>query len=146
MSFKANNGFTLNDIIIAIFIFIIFSAIIASISYNIYINSNYVKRNSQATNYIVEVFEYAKSLSFEEVTVKSLFDYIDGKKDEKIEAKKEKYMEESKKSEKPYTMFINIDETFKKEKAEFIKKIDVTVMYKLGTKTKTVSMSTLINK
>ena len=46
-----------------------------------------------------------------------------------------------------YTMFISMDEaSIAEEQRNYIKKIDITVMYKLGTKIKTVSMSTLINK
>lgn len=162
MNYKSNKGFTLNDIIVAIFIFIIFSGIIISISYNIYLNSSYVKRNSQATNYIVEVFEYAKTISIDENTidentidenlVANLVDYINKKNidnpKEKIFAKKEIYSEQSlPESNYSYTMFINLNqENLKEEQRTFLKQIDITVMYKLGTKTKTVSMSTLINR
>ena len=67
MTLKSNKGFALADTIIAIFVLVIFSTLVISISYNIYISSNFVKRNGQATNYIVEVFEYAKTLNFDDV-------------------------------------------------------------------------------
>ncbi len=145
MSWKSNKGFALADTIIAIFVLVIFSTLIISISYNIYIVSNFVKRNGQATSYIVEVFEYAKTLNFDDVNTANLVTYINGK-GEKIQAIEGIYSEDSNKLDS-YTMFISMDEaSIAEEKRSYIKKIDITVMYKLGTKTKTVSMSTLINK
>lgn len=142
MTLKSNKGFALADTIIAIFVLVIFSTLVISISYNIYISSNFVKRNGQATNYIVEVFEYAKTLNFDDVNATNLVTYI--KKREKIQA----YSETADKLDSySYTMFISMDEdSIAEEQRSYIKKIDITVMYKLGTKTKTVSMSTLINK
>lgn len=145
MNLKSNKGASLADVIIAVFVLVIFSTLVISISYNIYINSNFVKRNGQATSYIVDVFEYAKTLNFDTFTENDLVTHINAK-GEDITAKAEKYSETSIKSNSPYTMFIWIDEEALEGKEEFIKKIDITVMYKLGTKTKTVSMSTLINK
>lgn len=140
MTLKSNKGFALADTIIAIFVLVIFSTLVISISYNIYISSNFVKRNGQATNYIVEVFEYAKTLNFDDVNATKLVTYINTKGEE-IQA----YSETADKLDS-YTMFISMDDSIAEEQRSYIKKIDITVMYKLGTKTKTVSMSTLINK
>ncbi|MGN1310954.1 MAG: hypothetical protein ACI4VP_04570 [Clostridia bacterium] len=147
MTLKSNKGFALADTIIAIFVLVIFSTLVISISYNIYISSNFVKRNGQATNYIVEVFEYAKTLNFDDVNATNLVTYINTK-GEKIQAIEGIYSETADKLDSySYTMFISMDEaSIAEEQRSYIKKIDITVMYKLGTKTKTVSMSTLINK
>lgn len=145
MTLKSNKGFALADTIIAIFVLVIFSTLVISISYNIYITSNFVKRNGQATNYIVEVFEYAKTLNFDDVSVTNLVTYINAK-GEKIQAIEGIYSGTADKLDS-YTMFISMDEaSIAEEQRNYIKKIDITVMYKLGTKIKTVSMSTLINK
>ena len=145
MTLKSNKGFALADTIIAIFVLVIFSTLVISISYNIYISSNFVKRNGQATNYIVEVFEYAKTLNVDDVNATNLVTYINTK-GEKIQAIEGIYSETADKLDS-YTMFISMDEaSIAEEQRSYIKKIDITVMYKLGTKTKTVSMSTLINK
>lgn len=145
MTLKSNKGFALADTIIAIFVLVIFSTLVISISYNIYITSNFVKRNGQATNYIVEVFEYAKTLNFDDVSATNLVIYINAK-GEKIQAIEGIYSETADKLDS-YTMFISMDEaSIAEEQRNYIKKIDITVMYKLGTKIKTVSMSTLINK
>lgn len=124
MDLKQNKGITLADTIIAITIFIIFTALVITISYNIYLQSNFIKRNSTATNYIVDLFEYAQGLNFDDVTGDNLKSYVDSK------------------NYKGYTITINDTEI----KEGYIKQIDVTVTYKLGNKENSVSMSTLINK
>lgn len=124
MDLKQNKGITLADTIIAITIFMIFTALVITISYNIYLQSNFIKRNSTATNYIVDLFEYAQSLNFDDVTGDNLNSYVNSK------------------NYKGYTITINDTEI----KEGYIKQIEVTVTYKLGNKENSVSMSTLINK
>lgn len=140
MNIKQNKGIGLSDAIIAIAIFMIFTGIIVSISYNVYIQSNFVKRNEQATNYVVEVFEYAQSMVFENINSQNLVDYINNKY-ENAKAIEGIYSDDSE-SLGAYTIFINVSNKY----PNYINQIDITVMYKLGRKNKTVSMSTLINK
>ncbi len=141
MNFKKENGFALSDTAIAIIIIIIFTGIISSISYNIYLQSNFIKRNDTATNYIVELFEYAKSLDFDEVTFGKLSEHFNN-----ITVLNAK--DNNNTVSKGYTMIIdindltegnNIDETYRKE-------IIAEVRYKLGDKLKYVKMRTIINK
>lgn len=129
MNFKQNNGIALADAIIAITIFVIFTTLIISISYNIYLQSNFVKRNSTATNYIVDLFEYAATLEFNDVTAENLNEYISNKN-----------------VAQGYNFNINVTIVPEEAEYDFIKKVNVTVTYKLGRKTKTLNMSTLINK
>lgn len=140
MNIKQNKGIGLSDAIIAITILIIFTGIIVSISYNIYLQSNFVKRNEQATNYIVEIFEYAQGLVFEDLDTQKLVDYINNKYDN-AKATSIEYSENAEKLGS-YTIFINVTEKY----PNYINQIDVTVMYKLGKNNKTVNMSTLVNK
>lgn len=140
MNVKQNKGIGLADTIIAIGIFIIFTGVIISISYNIYIQSNFIKRNEQATNYIVEIFEYAQGILFEEVNSDKIIDYINNKY-KSVKTIKGEYIDKDEK-QKGYTIFINITDV----NQNYIKKIDITVEYELGGKTKTVNMATLINK
>lgn len=83
MNLKQNKGIGLSDAIIAIGIFIIFTGFIISVSYNIYLQSNFIKRNEQATNYIIETFEYAQGLLYEDVNAETIVGYINNK-DEKV--------------------------------------------------------------
>lgn len=132
MNLKQNKGVTLADAIIAITIFMIFTGLIITISYNIYLQSNFVKRNSSATNYIVDLFEYAQVLEFKDVTTEKLDEYINQKEG----------ISTLDNSSKGYKMKISV----KENKEGYIKQIDATVSYKIGKKEKSVTMSTLINK
>lgn len=132
MNLKQNKGVTLADAIIAITIFMIFTGLIITISYNIYLQSNFVKRNSSATNYIVDLFEYAQVLEFKDVTTEKLEEYINQKEGISTLVN----------SSKGYKMKISV----KENKEGYIKQIDATVSYKIGKKEKSVTMSTLINK
>lgn len=140
MKIKQNKGIGLSDGIIAIAILIIFTGIIVSISYNIYLQSNFTKRNEQATNYIVEIFEYGQGLVFEDINSQKLVDYINNKYDIAKAIIGEYSQGEEKQA--AYTIFINVSNKY----PNYIKQIDVTVAYELGGKDKTVNISTLINK
>lgn len=153
MDFKQNKGITLSDGIIAVAIFILFTGIIVSVSYNIYLQSNFIKRNDQATNYIVEIFEYAQGLVFEDpnsdndLNSEKLVQYINDKY-ENINAISGEYKNQTE-NLKGYKIYINVYDVNvyddSKEKG-YIKQVDITVEYKLGGKIKTVNMKTLINK
>lgn len=132
MNLRQNKGVTLADAIIAITIFAIFTGLIITISYNIYLQSNFVKRNSTATNYIVDLFEYAQKLEFKDVTTGKLEEYINQKEG----------ISTLKNSSKGYKMQVTVTEN----KEGYIKQIDATVNYKIGKKEKSVTMSTLITK
>ncbi len=132
MNLKQNKGVTLADAIIAITIFMIFTGLIITISYNIYLQSNFVKRNSSATNYIVDLFEYAQVLEFKDVTTEKLEEYINQKEG----------ISTLNNSSKGYKMKVSVTEN----KEGYIKQLDATVSYNLGKKEKNVTMSTLINK
>ncbi len=140
MNLRQNKGIGLADAIIAVVILMVFTGIIVSISYNIYIGSNFIKRNEQATNYIVELFEYAQGLVYENLDSQVMIDYINNKY-ENAKAIQGEYIEGAEK-QAAYTIFINVTDEY----PNYIKKIDITVMYKLGKKSKTVNMQTLIKK
>lgn len=162
MNLKNNNGIVLSDAIIAISIFVIFSAVIISISYNVYLQSNFIKRNNTATNYIVEAFEYAKSLNFKDFSDTDENGGIDNEiqsdiinhfsstiglnvfgvlTNEELNSNLNQY--------KGYIMQIYVNDIHNENSAEYeeniVKQITITVHYKLGGKIKNVSMSTLIN-
>lgn len=140
MNLRQNKGIGLADAIIAVVILMIFTGIIVSISYNIYMGSNFIKRNEQATNYIVELFEYAQGLVYENLDSQVMIDYINNKY-ENAKAIQGEYIEGAEK-QAAYTIFVNVTDKY----PNYIKKIDITVMYKLGKKSKTVNMQTLIKK
>lgn len=140
MNLKQNKGIGLADALIAVVILMVFTGVIVSVSYNIYLQSNFIKRNEQATNYIVEIFEYAQGLVFEEVSSQEMIDYINDKY-ENAKSVIGEYTEGAPK-QAAYTIFINVEDKY----PGYIKELNVTVMYNIGGKTKTVNMKTLINK
>lgn len=140
MNLRQNKGIGAADAIIAVVILLIFTGIIISISYNIYIQSNFIKRNEQATNYIVELFEYAQGVIYEDLNSQIMIDYVNNKY-ENVKAIEGDYAEGTEK-QAAYTIFINVTDKY----TDYIKQIDITVMYKLGNKNKTVNMKTLVNK
>lgn len=139
MNLKQNKGIGAADAIIAVAILVIFTGIIVSISYNIYNQSNFIKRNEQATKYIVELFEYAQGIIYEDLNSQVMIDYINNKYENTNAI--EEYIEGAEK-QAAYTILINVTDKY----TGYIKQIDITVMYKLGGKNKTVNMKTLINK
>lgn len=161
MKLTENKGIGLSDAIIAIAIFVIFSGIIISISYNIYLQSNFIKRNNNATNYIIEALEYAKGLNFDN------FSDTDGNGsiDNEIQADiishfatkeglnvfgilTENELSTNLYQYKGFIMQIDVKDIHNENQEEyeenFVKQITITVHYKLGGKIKNVSMSTLI--
>lgn len=148
MKLKGNSGIGLTDAIIAISIFVIFSAVIISISYNIYIQSNFVKRNNTATNYIVNLFEYAKAQNIEEVNNNLLSEYATVNFGDNINITNIEPEQNS--INYGYTIFILVNDMHNDNLVEYdeniVKQISITVYYKLGGKVKNTSMSTLISK
>lgn len=140
MNLKQNKGIGLGDAIVAVTILMIFTGIIVSISYNIYIQSNFIKRNEKATNYIVEMFEYAQGIIFDDISSQKIVDYINEKED-KAKAIIGEYVEGVENLE-AYTIFVNVTDEY----PGYVKQIDITVMYKLGGKNKIVNMKTLVSK
>ena len=142
MNLRQSKGIGLGDAIIAVAILMIFTGIIVSIYYNIDVGANVIKRNEQATHYNVELFEYAQGLLYDDLNSQIMVDYINNKY-ENAKAVIGEYTEGAEK-QAAYTIFINV--TDYEGYSGYIKKINITVLYKLGGKDRTVNMSTLINK
>ncbi len=64
---KNKNGFTAIDVTIALMIILIFTTIMASYSYNVYLSSAEAKRTAVALNYAVDIFEHIGAESFSQV-------------------------------------------------------------------------------
>ena len=137
-------GFALTDVIVAIVIIMLFTGVIVSVSYNIYLQSNFIKRNNKATNYIVEIFEYAKSLDFDNITFQNINSEFYSEHGINIAPMPEN--ESNINLSTGYNIFLEIeDQELPQEEYVYAKKIKVDVRYKLGKKVKKVSMETLIN-
>ena len=156
MKLRENKGIGLSDAIIAIAVFVIFSGVIITVSYNIYLESNFIKRNDTATNYIVDLFEYAQTVVIseektDEMIQTELIEYMNLKPNLKaFGTLNDNILNQKIEQNKGYIMQIDVsdiniddDETYI---ANVIKKIDTSVTYKLGGKLKTISMQTTISR
>lgn len=140
MKVKDNKGIGLTDAIIAVIILMIFAGVIISISYNIYLQSTFIKRNEQATSYISQIFEHAQNIKYEDLTQQNLEEYINEIDSDKLHVIAS---EEADKST-PYSALLTVSEASEYE--GYISQIDISIIYKLGRKTKKLDMSTLIHK
>ena len=149
---KDQKGFVASDALIAILIIALFSGLVASISYNIYIASSSTKRMSKATSYIVDVFEYIDKTDYSNVTKENITTYFNNKyyyaEDETTpkEDAEVKIQENDETLETPFKAEINIIKYNETEgntdKLDLVQEITMTVRYKLGNKNQEITMTT----
>lgn len=64
---KSNKGFTMTDIVIALFVLSIFGALITSLFYQIGYNTLEIRANATAVDYCVKIAEGIDQLSYDEI-------------------------------------------------------------------------------
>ena len=140
--FKDNKGFTGTDAMIAILIITLFTGLIATISYNIYLSNSSLKRISTSNEYIVSVFEDVEKMDYENVTAAVLAQHFNNKYYDS-EAPKAKANDENENT--PFKITINVVQYSKmpgnEEKLDLIKEVTMSVEYKLGNKNQKIEMS-----
>jgi len=146
---REQKGFAASDALIAVLIIILFSGLIATISYNIYISNSSIKRMSKATNYIVDVFEYIDKINYDKVTKNNLTTYFNNKYyvGEKAEVKMLSEGENIEDIDTPFKAEINIvkykdtEGTLDTQGLDLVQEITMTVKYKLGNKDQEITMT-----
>ncbi len=138
---KNSDGFVASDAIMAIIIITIFTAIIATLAYNIYLSNSSLKRMSKANNYIIDIFEYVDKLYYEEVTEEKLITYLN----EKYNSSGVKAVnDENTDVETPFKIIIKVQKYNELEgnegKLDLLKEVTATVQYKLGNKKQSITM------
>lgn len=73
---KDQKGMTGVDITISILIIAIFTSIVMTLVYNVYVTSVTQKRATVASNYLVDIFEYIDQINYDEVTNENIIDKI----------------------------------------------------------------------
>lgn len=153
IQFKSNKGLVATDALIAILIIVLFSGLIASVSYNIYLVNTNIKRMSKANFYIAEVFEYANKIYYDDVTEENLAEYFNNKyyySEEKVprqkpEAKIRETPDET--LDTPFKVYIEITNYNEIEgntdKLDLLKQIKMTVEYSIGNKQQKIDMKTI---
>lgn len=150
---KEQKGFAASDALIAILIITLFSALIATISYNIYLSNSSIKRMSKATGYIVDVFEYIEQIDYDKVTYEEIAGYFNKKyyysEDEatpktRADVKMKENNEEVKtpfKAEINIVKYKDVQGSLDTEELDLVQEITMTVKYKLGNKEQEVTMT-----
>ena len=132
---KRNKGITGADAVLGVALAILFSGIIATLSYNIYVTSSSLKRSSKALEYITSTFEYVATQYYDNVTEDNIKEYINNL-DEKI----------STNEGKPYKAQVSVTKYNQIEgntdKLDLVKEITMSVTYKLGDKDQTIEIKT----
>lgn len=141
---KKSNGFAASDALISILIITLFTGIIASLLYNIYLSNASLKRMSKANGYIVDVFEYIDKAYYDEVSENDLILYFNNKyysnEDAEVVAEKDEDTLVEKYGDMPFKVIIDlksyseIEGNPDTEELDLVKEITMTVKYKLGNK------------
>lgn len=133
---KGQKGVTGVDAVLAVAIAVLFAGIIVTLSYNIYITTNSLKRSSQALSYITSTFEYVATQYYDDVTDTKIKQYINSLDSGKV----------STENTTPYKAEVTITNynttEGNTEKLDLVKEIKMTVTYKLGNKGQKVEMTT----
>lgn len=137
---KDNKGFAASDALIAVLIIALFTGIIATLIYNIYLSNTSLKRMSKANGYIVDVFEYIDKTYYGEVNQEDLIKYFNDKYN--TEAQAVSNNEQSVNT--PYKVIINVEKYNELEgnsdKLDLVKQITMQVNYKLGSRDQKIKM------
>ena len=141
---KKENGIAASDALIAVLIITLFTGIIASLLYNIYLSNASLKRMSKANGYIVDVFEYIDKIYYDEVSEDNLISYFNEKyyyKEDGVTPNEQAEVMGGKDEGEintPFKAMINIQKYNQTEgnteKLDLVKEITMTVKYKLGNK------------
>lgn len=155
---KKENGFAVSDGLIAVLIITLFTGLIATLIYNIYLSNSSVKRMGTATGYITNIFEYIDKSYYDDITISGLETYINNNKsffsiEDENKVNQINILSNDSEEEKKqigttnnpqYTININIEYYNKMEnnteKIDLVKEITVTAKYKLRNKDQEIQM------
>lgn len=132
---KSNKGITGADAVLGVALAILFSGIIATLSYNIYVTSNSLKRSSKALEYITSTFEYVATQYYDNVTEDNIKDYINNELDRNIS------IADSTTGTAKYAATVSV-EIKPDNTIDLVKEITMSVTYKLGDKDQTIEIKT----
>ena len=143
MKLKNQKGFTMIDISVSIVILTIFLAVIGNIISNVNINSQNMKKKTQATAYMAQEIEKIKATGYIEnynnkgITQEEILEESD------IYDNDKKFTGYHKKITIKDYQFIKKDET---KKIDILKEITVYISYRNANKDENISISTYITK
>ena len=148
---KNNKGIAGTDALIALLIITLFSGLIATFSYNIYLSNASIKRMSKDKEYIVDVFEYIDRIDYEELDLENntnsiieKYNYLEISEDPDTpdEANLERMWKLEGEPENGFNIIIILDKYKPNDNAEdLVRKITMSVNYKLGNRDQTIEMT-----
>lgn len=139
---KENKGLAASDGLMAVLIIALFTGIIATLLYNIYISNTSLKRMSTANLYLIDVLEYVDKVYYDDVTANNLTDYFNNKfeTDNQVRA-----VTTENEGNTPYKVIINVQKYNETEgntdKLDLVKQITVKVNYKVGNREQKIEVS-----
>lgn len=128
MNIKSEKGITGVDISVAIIIILLFVSLTSTLVYNYAKNSKEVQRKSVATDMIIDVLEYAKASSYDDITVAYMQNYINNN---------EKFQKNG------YKILVTV-ENYSETSGEESKKITTTVKYLVNNVEEELEIYTII--
>ena len=137
MNLEKENGVTGVDIAISIAIIMIFVSVIASLFYNVSSESTNLKRRAQATEYAIQEIENLKAKTMDDIANNELSYEIPETNPEEIAP--------------GYNKSVKIED-YKELKGDdgieenIIKKITVTVSYKVNGKSESITLEAMVTK
>lgn len=145
-SLNNQKGFAATDALIAVLIISLFTGLIGTVLYNIYLSNSSIKRMAQATAYITDIFEYTDKIYYEEVTSQSI---VNDFNDKAIINEEDAYAIITDSSTVEYNnanyrVDINVkkynETSGNEDKLDLIKTVTVKVLYNIGSKEQTIEM------
>lgn len=142
---KEEKGLTGVDLTISIGIVMIFVSIITALFYNNYVNTQGVKRTTEANSYVSNVFGQVMRSKYEEVTNEKLVEYANLLENGKVSASNNANASLN----TPYRMYINVvnykdfPENVGKNLKDYLKRVDITIKYNVGKVEQTKTYSTV---
>lgn len=138
--FKKENGFAIMDIIVALIVILLLMSLVSIIFFNLTKSSKDIERESEATYIATNIIEELKKKNYDEVLIRNnptnIIDYLDSNN---------QLILSSVNIPDGYTAFVKvINHTPSGETADLVKRITVTVKYKLAADTKEVELETYI--
>ena len=137
--FKLNQrGVIVSDAIIAVLIFSLFTGIIASLSYNIYILSSKAKRVAEVDSYIIDFYEYVDSTAFNNITEANLLSYISSNWDNNISATTGNINSLT----TPFKVLIDVEDytNLQHNTSGLVKIVSFSIKYKVGKTDNTINL------
>ena len=151
ISLKEQKGIAASDALIAVLIIILFTGLVATISYNIYLSNMSIKRMSKATSYIIDMFEHIDKEDYANITHEKLANYFNNKyyyEQDGITPKSDaqvKVKEHDEELETPFKSEITIvkynEQAGNEDKFDLVEEITMKVSYKLGNKDQNIEMT-----